>query len=230
MNNEYNYYLYSNSYHMRNSSCHCRKNHEKFCWVTVPYCKPIVSKCVTCPTGPTGPAGPTGPQGPRGVTGATGATGPQGPQGIQGPTGPTGPTGPSPTETHGFAANTTGSAISVVFGGTTIPLPNSQILSPDIVANESNTEFTVNTAGLYYISYNIHLTTGLLVGSRISINNSPFAPSVISPIETALTSFNSDFMINLSAGSVIKLELFGTLAVATLQSGSGATLSITCIS
>lgn len=104
------------------------------------------------PTGATGATGATGPTGAVGATGATGATGSAGANGAvgvagitgaagaagaTGPTGasgPTGATGPNLTATAGFAANTQGSSVLVALGGSPIPLPNAQVLSPDITA------------------------------------------------------------------------------------------------
>ncbi|MEC0649137.1 collagen-like protein, partial [Bacillus atrophaeus] len=177
-------------------------------------------------TGPTGITGVTGVTGPTGVTGATGITGPTGFTGATGMTGPTGITGTGVTATSGFASNTTGGLIAVVAGGTTIPLPSDQNLSADITVNGANTVFTVGPAGRYYISYQINLTAGLLVSSRILINGSAFTSSIISPA-VSLSNFNNSFITTLAAGSTIQLQLFGLLGAATLLGGSaGAALSI----
>ncbi|MFJ5795197.1 collagen-like protein [Bacillus atrophaeus] len=181
-------------------------------------------------TGVTGATGVTGVTGPTGVTGATGITGPTGFTGATGMTGPTGITGTGVTVTSGFASNTTGGLIAVVAGGTTIPLPSDQNLSADITVNGANTVFTVGPAGRYYISYQINLTAGLLVSSRILINGSAFTSSIISPA-VSLSNFNNSFITTLAAGSTIQLQLFGLLGAATLLGGSaGAALSIIRIS
>ncbi|MED4809362.1 BclA C-terminal domain-containing protein, partial [Bacillus atrophaeus] len=177
-------------------------------------------------TGPTGTTGVTGITGPTGLTGATGVTGVTGATGVTGVTGPTGITGTGVTATSGFASNTTGGLIAVVAGGTTIPLPSDQNLSADITVNGANTVFTVGPAGRYYISYQINLTAGLLVSSRILINGSAFTSSIISPA-VSLSNFNNSFITTLAAGSTIQLQLFGLLGAATLLGGSaGAALSI----
>ncbi|PRS07600.1 hypothetical protein C6W22_11930 [Bacillus atrophaeus] len=184
---------------------------------------------VTGITGITGPTGLTGATGVTGVTGATGVTGVTGTTGVTGATGITGPTGftgTGVTATSGFASNTTGGLIAVVAGGTTIPLPSDQNLSADITVNGANTVFTVGPAGRYYISYQINLTAGLLVSSRILINGSAFTSSIISPA-ISLSNFNNSFITTLAAGSTIQLQLFGLLGAATLLGGSaGAALSI----
>ncbi|AHZ15276.1 BclA C-terminal domain-containing protein [Bacillus velezensis] len=177
-------------------------------------------------TGPTGITGATGGTGPTGITGATGGTGPTGITGVTGGTGPTGITGTSLTATSGYASNTGGGVVAVIAGGTTIPLPNEQNLSADITANVANTIFTVAPAGRYYISYHINLTAGLLVSSRILINGTPPASSIIAPV-ASLANFNNSFIVTLPAGSTIQLQLFGLLGAATLLGGSaGAALNI----
>lgn len=171
-------------------------------------------------------AGPTGPTGPTGITGAAGATGSTGGTGITGAIGAAGVTGTSLTATSGFASNTGGGVVAVVIGGTAISLPNDQNLSPDITANAANTVFTVSPAGRYYISYQINLAAGLLVSSRVLINGTPPASSIIAPA-VSLANFNNSFIVNLTAGSTIQLQLFGLLGAVTLLGGSaGAALNI----
>ncbi|AQP95027.1 MULTISPECIES: BclA C-terminal domain-containing protein [Bacillus] len=173
-----------------------------------------------------GSTGATGGTGPTGSTGVTGGTGPTGSTGATGGTGPTGSTGTSLTATSGYASNTGGGVVAVIVGGTTISLPNEQNLSADITANAANTIFTVAPAGRYYISYHINLTAGLLVSSRILINGTPPASSIIAPV-ASLANFNNSFIVTLPAGSTIQLQLFGLLSTATLLGGSvGAALNI----
>ncbi|MED5048159.1 collagen-like protein [Bacillus siamensis] len=176
--------------------------------------------------GPIGITGATGVSGPTGITGAAGAIGPTGPTGITEATGAAGVTGTSLTATSGFASNTDGGVVAVVISGTAIPLPNDQNLSADITANAANTVFTVAPAGRYYISYQINLAAGLLVSSRVLINGTPPASSIIAPA-VSLANFNNSFIVNLTAGSTIQLQLFGLLGEAALLGGSaGAALNI----
>lgn len=186
----------------------------------------------TGPTGATGVTGSTGATGPTGATGITGATGPTGVTGITGATGPTGEIGPtgvtgtSITATYAFANNTSGTAISVLLGGTNVPLPNNQNIGPGITVSGGNTVFTVANAGNYYISYTINITASLLVSSRITINGAPLAGTINSPA-LATTSFSATIITTLAAGSAISLQLFGLLAVATLSTTTpGAVLTI----
>lgn len=123
-----------------------------------------------------------------------------------------------------FAANTSGSVISVVLGGTLIPLPNSQILD-GFTANAANTVFTAPVAGLYYMTYDINLTAGVLLGSSILINGTANPASTRSPL-LAVSSYSANIMVNLAVGDTVSLQLSGLLGLVTLQGGAGASLSI----
>lgn len=206
------------------------------------------------PTGLTGPQGLTGPTGPTGeggtpgedgsigaigsvgatgltgITGVTGSPGPQGSPGSTGATGPIGSPGPNPSSTAGFVANTSGSVVSTLLGPALVPLPNSHVLSSNIVPNSENTVFTINTAGRYRISYQVNLTLELLLGSRLLINGSTYTPSVISPTIN-IASFHSEVIVDLASSSTISLQLYGLLGTAILQNNAlGAGLMIVRLS
>ncbi|PFK06900.1 hypothetical protein COI97_00045 [Bacillus cereus] len=160
------------------------------------------------------------------INATPGATGPTGATGATGDTGATGVTGTSITATYAFANNTSGTAISVLLGGTNVPLPNNQNIGPGITVSGGNTLFTAANAGNYYISYTINITASLLVSSRITINGAPLAGTINSPA-LATTSFSATIITTLAAGSAISLQLFGLLAVATLSTTTpGAVLTI----
>ncbi|WP_442950604.1 BclA C-terminal domain-containing protein, partial [Paenibacillus sp. FJAT-27812] len=174
----------------------------------------------------TGATGATGATGVTGATGATGATGTTGATGVTGATGGTGATGTSLTADSGFAANTSGAIIAVVLGGTNVPLPNSQNLSPDVTVNGANDTFTVVNAGRYYITYQISTTAALLLSTRLLINGVANTASTVAPV-LSLSNFNNDVIVTLTAGSTITLQMFGLLGSATLLgSGAGAALTI----
>lgn len=204
------------------------------------------------PTGPTGPTGSTGSAigatGPQGEQGATGATGPEGlpgpigtvgiigdtgPDGLIGTTGSTGPTGanapfPPPSVTAGFAANTVGGLISVLVAGTNISFPNSQLLSSDITLTGGNTLFTVNTGGLYRISYHVNTAAAVLLGTRLVVNSGIVSQSIIPPA-IALSQFYNEVELSLPPGSTIQLQMYAPLLVgaATLLGNSlGASMMI----
>jgi len=184
-----------------------------------------------------GPVGPTGPIGPTGAdTGAAGPAGPDGPDGPAGPTGETGPAGPTgppaptppPSATAGFAANTSGGLITVLLGGTDIAFPNVQLFSPDMTLTGGNTTVTVNTAGLYRVSYHVNTTAAVLLGTRLVINGGILTQSMVPPALT-LSQFYNEIEVNLAQGSTIRLQMYAPVitGVATLLSGSlGASLMI----
>ena len=177
--------------------------------------------------GPTGPAGPTGPDGAAGPAGAAGLAGPVGATGAAGTAGPTGAT--SPGLTAAFAANTQGSTLSVAVSGTPIPLPNAQVLPPNITANSGNTVFTVAEAGTYQISYHVNTTLALLMGTRLVINGANNTASTIAP-SVATSRFENQITVNLTANSTISLQMYPlTLAGAAVLVGGGAGASLTII-
>ena len=163
--------------------------------------------------------------GPTGATGAAGAAGATGPTGASGPTGAT---GPNLTSTAGFAANTQGSSVLVALGGSPIPLPNAQVLSPDITANTGNTVFTVATAGTYQISYHVNTTVALLMGTRLVINGVNSIPSTINPV-VSTSNFENQIKVTLPANSTITLQLFTTIAGTAILVSGGAGASLTII-
>ena len=180
------------------------------------------------PIGPTGATGAVGPAGAVGPTGATGATGATGPTGAVGATGATGATGSAGANGAGFAANTQGSSVLVALGGSPIPLPNAQVLSPDITANTGNTVFTVATAGTYQISYHVNTTVALLMGTRLVINGVNSIPSTINPV-VSTSNFENQIKVTLPANSTITLQLFTTIAGTAILVSGGAGASLTII-
>lgn len=134
------------------------------------------------------------------------------------------------TATTAFAANTSGSSISVVAAGTPVPLPNNQILPPDITVDGTNTVFTINTTGRYRISYHVNTTAVLALSTRLIINGSPNTASTIAPL-LSLSNFSNEILIDLTAGATVTLQLFGLLGTAILLgSAAGASLMIVRLS
>ncbi len=185
------------------------------------------------PTGITGATGAAGNQGPAGTTGATGATGAQGPAGAAGVTGPTGATGPAgatgPTGTSQIsgamsALNTSESTLSVTTVVTDIPLPVQPYMDV-FTANAANTEFAVAQTGTYLISYDIKMTSGLSMSSRITLNGTPITNS-INTSSTSSNEYSVTFMQPLTAGDILALQLYGVNGPVSLQAGTGASLNI----
>lgn len=185
------------------------------------------------PTGITGATEAAGNQGPAGTTGATGATGAQGPAGAAGVTGPTGATGPAgatgPTGTSQIsgamsALNTSESTLSVTTVVTDIPLPVQPYMDV-FTANAANTEFAVAQTGTYLISYDIKMTSGLSMSSRITLNGTPITNS-INTSSTSSNEYSVTFMQPLTAGDILALQLYGVNGPVSLQAGTGASLNI----
>ena len=149
--------------------------------------------------------------------------------GPTGSAGPTGAAGPNPTATAGFAANTQGSTVLVALGGSPIPLPNAQLLSPNITANAGATVFTVAPAGTYLISYHVNTTLSLLMGTRLVINGANNTASTIAPV-VSTSSFENQIKVALPANSTITLQMYpATVAGTAVLVGGGAGASLTII-
>lgn len=185
------------------------------------------------PTGITGATGAAGTQGPAGTTGATGATGAQWPAGAAGVTGPTGATGPAgatgPTGTSQIsgtmsALNTSASTLSATTDGTDIPLPVQPYMD-GFTADAANTEFAVAQTGTYLISYDIKMTSGLPMSSKITLNGTPITNS-INTSSTSSNEYSVTFMQPLTAGDILALQLYGVNSPVSLQAGTGASLNI----
>ncbi len=185
------------------------------------------------PTGLTGATGAAGNQGPAETTGATGATGAQGPAGAAGVTGPTGATGPAgatgPTGTSQIsgamsALNTSASTLSVTTDGTDIPLPVQPYMD-GFTADAANTEFAVAQTGTYLISYDIKMTSGLPMSSKITLNGTPITNS-INTSSASSNEYSVTFMQPLTAGDILALQLYGVNGPVSLQAGTGASLNI----
>ena len=93
------------------------------------------------------------------------------------------------------------------------------------IANASNTQFTVNQTGTYFISYVIKMTSGLPMSSRVTRNGTPILNS-ISTSSTSSNEYSVSFMQSLTAGDVLSLQIYGVNGTVTLQSGTGASLNI----
>ncbi len=147
---------------------------------------------------------------------------------LTGPTGPTGITGPNITTNSMFANNTSGGPISVILGGTNIPLSNNQSLG-NFTVNASNDIFTIPVTGRYYLTYQVNTTTALLAGTRLLLNSStPLSGSIFSPA-LSTSNYNNNLIINLTAGNTISLQLFGVLSIVNLVGGGSTGASLTII-
>ena len=173
---------------------------------------------------PAGATGPTGPTGATGAAGTAGATGPTGATGATGATGPTGATGTSVTANSMNATNSTGDTITVILGGTAVPLPDFQVLD-GFTTTAQNTTFTVPATGTYMVSYRVSTTAALLLSTRVLRNGTPLGGSTFTPA-LSVSSFAATTFAALTAGDTLTLQLFGLVGAAVLQSGNGATLTV----
>jgi hypothetical protein len=122
------------------------------------------------------------------------------------------------------ADNTTSAVIAVVAGGTAVPLPDNQNLNTFTV-DGTNTVFTVPTTGEYLISYAVATTVALLVSSRVLQNATPIAASVVTPT-VAADNLSTSFIVPLTAGDTLTLQLFGLAGAATLLGGSSTYMTV----
>jgi len=188
------------------------------------------------PPGPTGPTGPTGPPGPMGATGPIGppgpmgATGPTGPTGLMGPTGSTGATGPTgPTG----ATGATGGLAAVLFdwnnGGITIginsPIPfnHAEFVVGTAISKTNSTTFTVNSTGVYRVTYSVRTALVSLLGStQVRVNGVGVGPSAT--LIGAGASLTDMITFPANAADTVQVVV-GGLAL-TLATGDNATINI----
>jgi len=122
------------------------------------------------------------------------------------------------------ALNTTGQALAVVLGGTSVPLPSEQNLN-GFTVNGTNTVFTVPDTGTYLISYRIDFTAGLLLTSSIQRNGTALPGSTLSP-GVSVDSYAVTLIAALTEGDTLELRLSGLVGAAVLQGGTGASLTV----
>ena len=158
---------------------------------------------------------------------------PQGPKGLPGlrvlPDRRGQPDLPDPTETSQIAGamsalNTSASTLSVTTDVTDIPLPVQPYMD-GFTADAANTEFVVAQTGTYLISYDIKMTSGLPMSSRITLNGTPITNS-INTSSTSSNEYSVTFMQPLTAGDILALQLYGVNGPVSLQAGTGASLNI----
>ena len=92
-------------------------------------------------------------------------------------------------------------------------------------ANAANTEFAVAQTGTYLISYDIKMTSGLSMSSRITLNGTPITNS-INTSSTSSNEYSVTFMQPLTADDILALQLYGVNGPVSLQAGTGASLNI----
>ena len=126
------------------------------------------------------------------------------------------------------ATNDTGSTITVILGGTTVPLPSNQVLDGFTVSG-GNTTFTVPVTGTYLVTYRVSTTAGLLMSSRVLRNGAALAGTTFAPT-VSVNGFTATTFATLTAGDTLQLQLFGLAGAAVLQGGNGASLTVVRLS
>ncbi|PFR38732.1 BclA C-terminal domain-containing protein [Bacillus cereus] len=133
-------------------------------------------------------------------------------------------TGSIVTTNSMFANNTLGDPITVILGGTNIPLSNNQSLG-NFTVNASNDIFTIPVTRRYHLTYQVNTTTALLAGTKLLLNAStPLPGSIFSPAIST-----SNYNNNLIADTTISLQLFGVLYIVNLVGGGSTGASLTII-
>lgn len=122
------------------------------------------------------------------------------------------------------AQNSAGSSITIIPGGTAVPLPTRPYIN-GFTANGANTVFTVAQTGTYYIEYRISTTASLLMSSSVYRNGASIGNLVCSP-GLAGTQFNCSAIVGLTATNTLQLMLYGLEGTTVLQGGVGAYMNI----
>lgn len=123
-----------------------------------------------------------------------------------------------------FANNTLGDPITVILGGTNIPLSNNQSLG-NFTINASNDIFTIPVTRRQHLTYQVNTTTALLAGTKLLLNAStPLPGSIFSPAIST-----SNYNNNLIADTTISLQLFDVLYIVNLVGGGSTGASLTII-
>lgn len=108
-----------------------------------------------------------------------------------------------------------------------MPFPDEQVLSTDITANAANTEFTINTPGVYSLGY--HVACGSISSLRcaIQINGVEHPLSVYRSVGGGRFS-SANIVADLTTGDVVRVALTSTKAgtLRILPYRGGATLTM----
>jgi hypothetical protein len=158
-----------------------------------------------------GPVGPQGLQGFQGFQGADGAPGSVGPAGPIGPVGPTGPQGPAGGGVSAYLSRSANTAptLDVVFAGTAVPMESPLVPDTGIVPDVSNSVFTVASAGVYRITYEIRLSTPVFIGSRVLVDGAfQQAGLGFGGVAAGDDDLHASSLVTLAAGATVQVQLY----------------------
>lgn len=79
--------------------------------------------------------------------------------------------------------------------------------------------------GTYLISYDIKMTSGLPMSSKIILNGTPITNS-INTSSASSNEYKDIYAASLTAGDILALQLYGVNGPVSLQAGTGASLNI----
>jgi hypothetical protein len=193
-------------------------------------------------TGPTGSSGDTGISGPTGYTGYSGDTGPTGITGVTGGTGPTGisgPTGPGAVESLATCQirRTTDYSVTTSYADVTFDTTDVETDTSVIQHNDSNTDdIDIKATGLYQITYSVHIDNANEQREfrvRVRIDDSTVIDGSVGTCagqasanwETTQT-FSRTFVVNLTAGEKITLQMERDAGVGTPDDTVNDTLMV----
>jgi hypothetical protein len=123
------------------------------------------------------------------------------------------------TQTAICATNNSGSSITVILGGTVVPLTGTTYANG--ISLSGNT-ITVPTAGTYWISYQLRPTTTISVGLTTSVYVNGTSNANLTNASTSTYGFlGCESILTLAANSTLQLYCSGVLATVTLNSTNG---------
>ncbi|WP_336785259.1 hypothetical protein [Paenibacillus sp. MMO-177] len=164
-------------------------------------------------------SGQTGQTGQTGLTGLTGLTGPAGPQGIQGPAGPPGPPGAGYSPVYGsLYANSSHAAPAGTFlTFDTLGLSSGTSLSL------SDNSITVNSAGVYAISFSSILSNGSSEGGNILIRYSINGDTALTvgQLQYRVPDLGTSHAFTLSSNILLLLNTDDTIQMYIVSNTSG---------
>lgn len=166
------------------------------------------NKCTICPQGPRGP---------------------QGEQGTQGPIGPPGPPGVSNVAINsGYGGNTGEQKLQLIGNETIVPVSDVPRLGTNVHYDDTDMTFTVDTAGVYVISYGVKFSTSYVLSSTILLGGTEYIGLTdgASASNIAVSELSGEAQVELAAGEKIQLQLFGLTGFVNLRSGNAAFVNI----
>jgi hypothetical protein len=160
-------------------------------------------------TGATGPAGAIGAQGPQGPNGPQGETGARGPQGETGPAGTIGASTYAYVYNTGFQSVPVDGAISFAWNG---------IVTPGLSHTSGDSAITVQSAGLYRVSFSETALDSNQFGTAI---NDVVVPGTIYGTLNQLEQNTGQAILSLHVGDSLTIVSTSATAVVLASAAGG---------